>query len=496
MEDYIKYPIGIQTFSEVIKGEYIYVDKTQFIPLLSNIGKFIFLSRPRRFGKSLLLSMLHSFFAGEREYFKGLAIDSMDVEWKRRPVLHFDFNPENYLEEDALEGLLNSILRNYEKIYDVKTEETSPSRRFSSLINNIHEKTGEQVVILIDEYDKPLLELEDKKELFTKNQGILKGFFGVLKSMDRSIRFAMLTGVARFNKVSIFSDLNNLNDISLDEDFADICGWTQEELEKYFSSGIELVAKKRNVSYQEILSEMKETYDGYLFAEGGHRLYNPFSVLNALSKKRLSYYWFHTGTPTFLAKRVQKTGIRLASLNSYRCREDLLLSIGINDPNPIPLLFQTGYLTIKRVMGRVYELQFPNREVENGFAQYLQPLFLPQLNDYNGSFSIFDFQMELSDGEPERFMKRMEAMIKSVPYEQHNEAFYQNLVYLLFTLVGADARMEEHTNIGRPDIIVRTDRNIYIFEFKYNGSADEAIRQIREKDYPGRFSADNKTIYL
>ncbi|MDE5869685.1 MAG: ATP-binding protein, partial [Muribaculaceae bacterium] len=484
MEHNIKYPIGIQTFSEIIKRGYIYVDKSMFIPLLENVGPFIFLSRPRRFGKSLLLSMLHSYFAGEREYFKGLAIDSMNVEWKKRPVLHFDFNPENYLDENALDGLLNGILKNYEKIYSIEPEESSPSRRFSNLIDKIHQKTGEQVVILIDEYDKPLLGLEERKELFTKNQGILKGFFGVLKSMDRSIRFAMLTGVARFNKVSIFSDLNNLNDISLDEDFADICGWTQEELEKYFSSGIELVAKKHKVSYQETLREMKETYDGYLFAEGGHRLYNPFSVLNALSKRRLSYYWFHTGTPTFLAKRVQKTGIRLASLNSYRCQEDLLLSVGINDPNPIPLLFQTGYLTIKRVIGRVYELQFPNKEVENGFAQYLQPLFLPQLNDYNGIFSIFDFQMELSDGEPEKFMKRMEAMIKSVPYEQHNEAFYQNLVYLLFTLVGADARMEEHTNIGRPDIIVRTDRNIYIFEFKYNGSAEDAISQIREKDYP------------
>ncbi|MDE5790676.1 MAG: ATP-binding protein [Muribaculaceae bacterium] len=496
MENNIKYPIGIQTFSKIIEGGYTYVDKTRFIPLLEDAGQFIFLSRPRRFGKSLLLSTLHSYFAGEKDYFKGLAIESMNVEWKKRPVLHFDFNPENYLNEDALEGLLHFYLKDYERKYGLEAEDASSSRRFSNLISKIREKTGEQVVILIDEYDKPLLGLEDNKELFAKNQGILKGFFGVLKSLDRFIHFAMLTGVARFNKVSIFSDLNNLNDISLDDDFADICGWTQEELERNFHSGIDRMAKKYNVGYDDILEKMKLTYDGYLFAEGGDRLYNPFSVLNALSKKRLSYFWFHTGTPTFLAKRVKNMGIPLDSLNNYRCREDMLLSVGIDNPNPIPLLFQTGYLTIKEVRGDVYELQFPNKEVENGFAQYLQPLYLPQLNEYNGDFSVFDFQNELNDGEPEKFMERMKAMVKAVPYEQHNEAFYQNLVYLLFTLIGIDSRMEEHTSQGRPDIVVRTEKYIYIFEFKYNGTAEEAMAQIHDRDYPGRYAVDKRKVYL
>ncbi|MDE6409144.1 MAG: ATP-binding protein [Muribaculaceae bacterium] len=496
MEENIKYPIGIQTFSKIVEEKYAYVDKTRFIPLLENAGQFIFLSRPRRFGKSLLLSMMHSYFAGEKEYFKGLAIDSMNVEWKKRPVLHFDFNPENYLNENALEGLLHGYLKDFEKEYGIETEEMSPSRRFSNLVKNIHEKTGEQVVILIDEYDKPLLGLEDNKELFTKNQGILKGFFGVLKSMDRSIRFAMLTGVARFNKVSIFSDLNNLNDISLDEEFADICGWTQEELEKYFSTGIKLIAKKYKVSYEETLRDMKLTYDGYLFAEGGNRLYNPFSVLNALSKKRLSYFWFHTGTPTFLAKRVKKRGILLPTLNKCKCPEDMLTAVGIDDPNPIPLLFQTGYLTIRRTFGDIYELQFPNKEVEVGFARYLQPLYLPEMDDYNGPFSIWEFKEELNEGMPEKFMERMKAMIKAVPYEQHNEAFYQNLVYLLFTLIGIDSRMEEHTNQGRPDIVVRTEKFIYVFEFKYNGTVQEALDQIHNRDYAGRFGVDKRKVFL
>lgn len=264
----IKYPIGIQTFSEIISKEYVYVDKTMFIPLLESRGKFIFLSRPRRFGKSLLLSTLHSYFAGEREYFKGLAIESMNIEWTPRPVIHIDFNPENYSLENGLEIILERILRDYEENFDIDNKESSLAGRFISLIKNIYLKTGQKTVILVDEYDKPLLGIERNKNLFIKNQNILKSFFGVLKSMDSYIHFAMLTGVARFNKVSIFSDLNNLNDISMDSLFADICGWTQDELEENFSPGIELMAQKYKVSYEEILKEMKLTYDGYLFAEG------------------------------------------------------------------------------------------------------------------------------------------------------------------------------------------------------------------------------------
>ncbi len=491
-----RYPIGIQTFSKIIENGYTYIDKTRFIPMLLEGGQYIFLSRPRRFGKSLMLSTLHSFFDGDRELFKGLDIDSMDVDWSGNPVIHIDLNAENYTLEDGLSNILDRILREYELKYGVSELENTLSGRFSRLIKVIHETTKKQVVILVDEYDKPLLEIEGNLNLFEKNQAILKSFFGVLKSLDRYIRFAILTGVARFNKVSVFSDLNNLRDISLSDKFADICGWTHEELMKAFTPSIQRLADSWNMSLEEATETLREFYDGYKFAPRGSLLYNPFSVLNALADEKFGYYWFQTGTPTFLARRVQKSALLLESLNYSRCSDDQLLSVGINDPNPIPLLFQTGYLTIKSANGHGYELHFPNKEVETGFARQLQPLYLPQMSELNGTFSIWEFQREISEGKVDEFMNRLCAMVKAVPYEQHSEKFYQNLIYILFTLLGADARVEEHTNIGRTDLVVRTYRFIYIFEFKYNGSAKEALEQIRQRDYAGRFSTDSRELIL
>lgn len=357
------YPIGIQTFSEIIGEEYAYVDKTAFIPKLIKGGKFIFLSRPRRFGKSLLLSTLEAYFEGERQLFAGLDIARMDVEWKKRPVMHIDLNAQDYTQEAGLPALLNYILSEYEKKYEITQAQTMPSMRFAALIKAIYEKTGEKIIILVDEYDKPLLGIEDDPALFAKNQAMLKGFFGVLKTMDKYIRFAMLTGVARFNKVSIFSDLNNLNDISLDNDFADICGWTEKELLETFRPGIEKLAEDNEMPYEIAVKALRNYYDGYLFAPRGHRLYNPFSVLKALSSRQIRSYWFQTGTPTFLAKRIKTRRILLSTLNSQWRAEPDLLSVGMNDSDPIPLLFQTGYLTIKDTDGDMYELRFPNREV-------------------------------------------------------------------------------------------------------------------------------------
>ncbi|MDE7442214.1 MAG: ATP-binding protein [Muribaculaceae bacterium] len=491
-----KYPIGIQTFANIIEEGYIYVDKTGFIPSLVEYGKYIFLSRPRRFGKSLLLSTLHSYFNGERYLFQGLTIDSMDVDWTPRAVIHIDLNAENYMVDNGLELILDRILREYESKYEIIEKEISFSGRFIHLIRTIKERTGHRPVILVDEYDKPLLGIEDNPELFAKNQSILKSFFGVLKSMDGYIRFAMLTGVARFNKVSIFSDLNNLRDISISDEFADICGWTEEEVIANFSDGVENLAKRLEVSREEVLERLKVYYDGYLFSPGGSRLYNPFSVLNAVADGRLGRYWFQTGTPTFLVKRIKKARILLPSLNNARSLRADLETVGIDDANPIPLLFQTGYLTIKKASGDRYELQFPNKEVETGFAEQLLPLYAPQMKDLNGEFSLWEFQDELADGNPEAFMTRLQTMIKAVPYEQHNEKFYQNIVYLLFTLSGADSRVEEHTSKGRADLVVRTERYIYVFEFKYNGSAEEAIRQIRDRDYPGKFRLDPRPVFL
>ena len=375
MMNELRYPIGMQTFSKIIEEGYTYVDKTAYIKPLLSQGQFIFLSRPRRFGKSLLLSTLKAYFEGRRNLFKGLAADSMELDWTPSPVLRFDLNAENFSLENGLVSLLNRLLGEYEKQYGITAEADTLAGRFSQLIRKVAESTGRKVVILIDEYDKPLLEIEQNKVLFEKNQRILKGFFGNLKSMDEYIRFAFITGVARFSKVSIFSDLNNLDDISLDNTYADMCGWSEQELISNFRPGIEGLAEEREEDFDTTLRAMRNFYDGYLFTLKGSRLYNPYSVLKALKKKEIDPYWFDSGTPTFLARRVKALGTFPADINGQRCSREELIAVGLNDSNPIPLMFQTGYLTIRdydKEM-KLYEMRFPNREVEIGFYQQLLP---------------------------------------------------------------------------------------------------------------------------
>ncbi|MDE7509923.1 MAG: ATP-binding protein [Muribaculaceae bacterium] len=493
-----KYPIGIQTFSEIIEGGYTYVDKTGFIPKLVNEGKYYFLSRPRRFGKSLLLSTLHAYFDGRRELFKGLALDTADVDWTPAPVLHFDLNSENFKDENGLVNLLDRLLENYETAYDVSERNTTISGRLERLIKAAYDWSGRKVVILVDEYDKPLLGIEDNIVLFEKNQAILKGFFGNLKSMDRYIRFALLTGVARFNKVSIFSDLNNLNDISLNNEFADICGWTERELLESFPDGIRALAEEHAESFENTVAILRCYYDGYLFAEKGHRLYNPFSVLKAFYDKCIEPYWFESGTPTFLAKRVKSSGIMLPELNGQQRTRRELLQVGMGTGNPVGLMFQTGYLTIESYdsIRQRYKLRFPNREVEIGFAEYLYQLYVPQGEDVGSPFNMDRFQDDLYDGNPDGFMKRLQTLCKDVPYESQTEAGYRNIVWLLGTLCGTDTLAERHSYKGRSDLEIKTPGYIYVFEFKYDGSVESAMSQLHGRDYAGHYALERRKVYL
>ena len=492
-----KYPVGIQTFSKIIEEGYTYVDKTAFIKPLLSQGQYIFLSRPRRFGKSLMLSTLEAYFEGRRELFKGLAADSMDLDWTPSPVLRFDFNAENFSLEDGLERLLDTYLRGLEKIYGSESGNVTPSQRFRYLIEAAYEKTGRKVVILVDEYDKPLLAVEDNKELFEKNQRILKSFFGNLKSMDRHIRFAFITGVARFSKVSIFSDLNNINDISMVDDYADICGWTESELVGYFRSGIEVLAEKRKEDFDSTLRQLRDYYDGYLFTEEGSRLYNPFSILTALTNKRIAPYWFDSGTPTFLARRVRNRNIFPPDINGQKCTRKDLIAVGLNDRNPLPLMFQTGYLTIGDYNDetQLYELRFPNREVEIGFYEYLLPAYVPEINDPFSPFDFTKFKIDLAEGRPDDFMRRLATLLKNLPYEDHSEPTYRAVTFLIAVLSGTPALAEHHGYKGRSDIEVFTGKYIYIFEFKYNKTVAEAMDQIRNRDYAGRYSMDSRTVY-
>ncbi len=494
----LRYPIGMQTFSNIIEDGYAYVDKTAYIKSLLDQGKFIFLSRPRRFGKSLLLSTLEAYFEGRRDLFKGLAADSMDLDWTPTPVLHFDLNAEDFTQENGLEMLLDGFLWRYEKIYGQRDMKLPVAQRFKNIIEAAYQQTGRKVVILIDEYDKPLLGIEGNKELFEKNQAILKSFFGNLKSMDKFIRFAFITGVARFNKVSIFSDLNNLDDISIEDDFADICGWTEKELIENFRPGIETLAKKRKETFEVTLQTLRSYYDGYLFSEEGSRLYNPFSILKALKKKRIDPYWFETATPTFLAKRIKAMGTFPADLNGTECSREKLIEVGLNDRNPIPLMFQTGYLTIADIDTErdLYRLRFPNREVEIGFYQQLLPIYAPETDNPVSTFSFPHFKNDLFDGRPEDFMKRLATLLKDLPGEDHQESTYRAVTYLLAVLSGTMTIAEHHGYIGRSDIEVFTTDYIYVFEFKYNKSVKEAMDQIHSRDYAGRFAMDSRPVYL
>ena len=493
----LKYPVGMATFSELITKGYAYVDKTAYIGRLLDQGKFIFMSRPRRFGKSLLLSTLESYFEGRRELFKGLAADSMDLDWTPSPVLHFDFNAENFSLEDGLEQLLDGYLWRMEEKYGKRNGEFTVSQRFKNVIEAAYCKTGREVAILIDEYDKPLLDIEDNRELFEKNQRILKSFFGNLKSMDRDIRFVFITGVARFSKVSIFSDLNNLDDISIVDEYADICGWSEQELIGTFRAGIQTLADKRKEDFETTLKELRDYYDGYLFTEEGSRLYNPFSILKALKNKRIDPYWFVSGTPTFLARRIKNMRIFPKDINGQTCTRDELLAVGLNDSNPIPLMFQTGYLTIGSQLGDdMYLLRFPNKEVEKGFYLQLLPLYVPEVKDPFSPFSFSLFKMDLIEGRPEGFMKRMGTLLKDLPYEDHNESTYRAETFLLTVLSGTPALAERHGYKVRSDLEVFAGKNIYIFEFKYNKSVEEAMDQILSRDYAGRYALDPRTVYL
>ncbi len=496
--DELRYPIGIQTFSKIIEEGYAYVDKTAYIKPLITQGQFIFLSRPRRFGKSLLLSTLKSYFEGRRELFKGLAADKMDLDWEPHPVLRFDLNSEDFSEDEGLYKLLNRLLSEYEKQYGMTEIADTLAGRFSQLIREVAQITGRRVVILIDEYDKPLLDIEDNRPLFEKNQSLLKSFFGNLKSMDEYIRFTFITGVARFSKVSIFSDLNNLKDISMEDAYANICGWSEKELIDNFSRGIEAVAKKRGEDFDTTLKALRDYYDGYLFTEEGSRLYNPYSVLSALDKKRIDPYWFETGTPTFLVKRIKARGTFPPSINGKRCTREDLFSVGLYDRNPLPLMFQTGYLTIGSYNKELnmYVLRFPNYEVEIGFYRQLLPIYAPEVRDPDSQFNFTDFKLDLYEGRPESFMKRLATLLKDLPGEDHNEAAYRAITYLMAVLCGTKAIAEHHGYKGRSDIEVSTGRYIYIFEFKYNKSVREAMDQIKSRDYAGRFAMDRRPVYL
>ena len=494
-----KYPIGIQSFAEIRQGGYLYVDKTEIIYRLIQAGKYFFLSRPRRFGKSLLLSTLEAYYRGKRELFHGLALDSLTEEWDPHPVLHLDLNNREYKDATSLHKELNANLERWEQIYGDEKRDRDPEERFAYIISRAYERTGKKVVILIDEYDKPLLNTIDNPELADIYRSQLKAFYGNLKTMDSYIRLAVLTGVARFSKVSIFSDLNNLRDISFDNQYAAICGITSDELNEYFAEGIRQLAGESGLSAEETREELRRRYDGYHFAAKSPDIYNPFSLVNVFASGYMGDFWFDSGTPTYLIKLLRRQGRPFRNIAPVMVERRYLESAGLLSPDSVPVLYQAGYLTIKGYDPdlQTYILDYPNEEVKRGFLDFLMHAYLPEMTPGSG-FSIPDFVIAVRQGRPEEFMERMKSLIADVPYGDKGtpEDHFQNAVYLLFTLLGYFTRMEDRTSNGRIDLQVETPRYVYIFEFKIDSTARKAMDQIREKRYWERESVSGKEIFL
>ena len=493
------YPIGIQNFEKLRKDGYFYVDKTALLYRLVKTGSYYFLSRPRRFGKSLMISTLQAYFEGKKELFEGLAIEQLEKDWVKRPVLHLDLNIEKYNTPESLDKILNDTLVQWEELYGTRPSETSFSLRFAGIIRRACEKSGERVAILVDEYDKPMLQAIGDVELQKAFRTTLKPFYGVLKSMDGYIKFALLTGVTKFGKVSVFSDLNNLNDISMDDLYIKLCGITEKEIHTNFEDELHELADAQKMSYEDVCRELKACYDGYHFVENSIGIYNPFSLLNTFLKMKFGSYWFETGTPSYLVELLKRHNYDLYRMAHEETNADILNSIDSESTNPIPVIYQSGYLTIKGYDPRfgMYRLGFPNREVEEGFLKYLMP-FYANADKVDSPFQIQKFVNEVETGQVDAFFRRLSSLMADTPYElvRDLELHYQNILFIVFKLVGFYVKAEYHTSEGRVDLVLQTDKYTYVMEFKFDSTAEEALRQINEKHYARPFEADTtRTLY-
>lgn len=492
------YPIGIQSFEKIREQGYIYVDKTALIYQLVATGQYYFLSRPRRFGKSLLISTLEAYFSGKRELFAGLEMENLEKEWIKYPVLHLDLNTQKYDSIEKLEGILNDALCRWEDIYGNRESENSLSLRFQGVIRRAAEKSGHNTVILIDEYDKPMLQAIGNPELQTEYRNTLKAFYGALKSCDGYIQFAMLTGVTKFGKVSVFSDLNNLMDISMINRFSEICGITEEELHRYFDDDIHTLAEKLGTGYEETCARLKLNYDGYHFSFKSPGMYNPFSILNTFANMQIDNYWFATGTPTYLVELMKLHNYNVEEIEDIVTSGPVLDSIDAASTDPIPVIYQSGYLTIKDYNEEFenYTLGFPNREVEQGFFRFLLPNYA-SVSVTKSPYEIQRFVTDVRKGNVDSFLSRLQTFFDDIPYElapRDREVHYQNILYIVFKLMGFHAEVEYHTSRGRVDLVLKTSDYIYVMEFKLDGTAEEAMAQIDEKGYASAFAADGRKV--
>ena len=494
-----KYPVGMQTFDEIREKSYLYIDKTKYIVDFREKGmKYVFLSRPRRFGKSLFASTLQAYFEGRKELFEGLAIADYEKDWVKHPVLHFDLSGAKHFDVDALNSYLNLRLLPYEELYGKGEGENYPNERLAGIVKRAYEKTGEKVVVIIDEYDAPLLDVVHEKENLQPLRRIMQNFYSPLKMLDPYLEFTFITGITKFSQLSIFSELNNLDNISMFDQYSAICGISKTELTTQMKPDIEALGEDLGMTYEECLAELTRFYDGYHFSEKSEDVFNPFSLVKALNARKIAPYWFGSGTPTYLIKTLQKYHVNVMDIEKKSCDVDDFDVSPEMMTSALPLLYQSGYLTIKKYnpMLHRYTLEYPNREVKIGMLKSLAPNYLSPISLDNNSL-VGDFLEMLYDGDVEGAMIRLKAYLASISnrLSNKNERDFQTVFYLIFNLMGAHMRVEEDSAIGRADAVVYMPDAVFVFELKYDGSAEEAIKQIDEKGYLIPYSAEGKRLF-
>lgn len=500
----MRYPVGKYDFKSIREGGYVYVDKTQFIPVLLEGTTYYFLARPRRFGKSMFLSTLEYFFLGEREIFRGLAVDSYDWDWKAYPVIRIDFGQSGYRSKTSLEEILDYILSGYERKYGVEKTSSNLQIRLLSLIKEAREKTGLKVVVLVDEYEKPVTDNIDNEEVKEHNREILRSFYQVLKSSDPYLKMVFLTGVTKFGQMSIFSGLNNLKDISMGFEFGSICGVTEEELKSTFKAGITKLAESSRIDFNGALRLLKDNYDGYHFNHKCPDIYNPYSIVHAFADGKIGSYWSVSGMPNLLSKVLKEHNYDLEKLNGVKTTERRLVGINADFDDPAALFYQTGYLTIKGYdpEDETYTLGFPNREVENAFFEGLMPVY-SRMNNVETDTFIDRFRASLLSGDCKASMMLLKEFSSGISYDVipkiDVERHFQNLIYIVSKTISSQkirVSVEEKTSDGRIDMLIETPSYVYIIEIKYNGSTHEAIEQIKQKHYYLSFRTSGRKIFL
>ena len=494
-----KYPVGIQTFEKIREGNYLYIDKTKYIvDFLTKGMTYVFLSRPRRFGKSLFASTLQAYFEGRKELFEGLAIADYEKEWVKHPVLHFDMSGAKHFDAEALKHYLDLQLIPYEELYGKNENEIYPNERLDGIVKRANKQTGQKVVVIIDEYDAPLLDVVHEKDNLAQLRLIMQNFYSPLKKLDPYLEFTFITGITKFSQLSIFSELNNLDNISMFDQYSAICGISKTELTTVMKPDVEGLGKALGMTYEECLEELRKYYDGYHFSKNSEDVFNPFSLVRAMNGQAIESYWFGSGTPSYLIKSLQKYHVNVMDIERKGCNVDDFDVSPEQMTSALPLLYQSGYLTIKKYkpLTKSYQLGYPNREVKIGMLKSLAPNYLSPVSiDNNGL--VADFVEMLYDGDLEGAMVRLKAYLASISnrLSNKNERDFQTVFYLIFNLMGAFILVEEDSAIGRADAVVHTSDAVYVFELKYDGSAEEAIRQIDDKGYLIPYSADGKRLY-